>query len=169
MSATVNRGGRSTGTTEGRCSEMRALRGIAAVVVWLLATVLLIVSVVLCITLILLPLGIPLMLGALRLYGYGVQLMMPRPAEVKRHVRGQVGLRPRGSAAGDVKRAGKRARGVKRDMRNRARGMKRDIGKGARAMKSDVGKRAHRAKRDAGKRRLRGPAPWRRGSRRFVR
>jgi hypothetical protein len=51
---------------------MRVLRGIGALVVWLLATVLLIVAAVLCITLILVPLGVPLMALALRLYGYGV-------------------------------------------------------------------------------------------------
>jgi hypothetical protein len=108
---------------------MRALRGAASIVVWLLATVLLIVSLVLCITLILLPLGVPLMLLAFRLYGYGVQLMLPRPREVKRHVRKQFGLRPRGSASGDLKRAGNRARGATRDLGKRAHGMKRDVGK----------------------------------------
>jgi hypothetical protein len=108
---------------------MRVLRGAASIVVWLLATVLLVVSLVLCITLILLPLGVPLMLLAFRLYGYGVQLMMPRRAEVKRHLRKQFGLRPRGSASGDLKRAGKRARGAKRDLGKRAHSMKRDVGK----------------------------------------
>jgi hypothetical protein len=108
---------------------MRVLRGVASIVVWLLATVLLVVALVLCITLILLPVGVPLMLLAFRLYGYGVQLMMPRRREVKRHVRKQFGLRPRGSASGDLKRAGKRASGAKRDFGKRAHGMKRDVGK----------------------------------------
>jgi hypothetical protein len=126
---------------------MRALRGAASIVIWLLATVLLVVSLVLCVTLILLPLGVPLMLFALRLYGYGVQLMMPRPAEVKRHVRKQFGLRPRGSASGDLKRAGKRARGAKRDLGKRAHGMKRDVGKGTERLQGKL----HAWSRRAGK------------------
>jgi hypothetical protein len=124
---------------------MRALRGAASIVVWLLATVLLVVSLVLCITLILLPLGVPLMLFAFRLYGYGVQLMMPRRAEVKRHIRKQFGLRPRGSAAGDLKRARKRARGTKRDLGKRAHGMKRDAGKRTGRLQGMVHTWIHRA------------------------
>ncbi|TWD81705.1 hypothetical protein FB561_2826 [Kribbella amoyensis] len=88
---------------------MRVLRGLAAILVWLLATVVMIVALVLCVTLILLPLGAPLMALGLRLWAYGVQLMLPRGQEVKRKVRKQAGLKPRGSTAGDVKRAKKQA------------------------------------------------------------
>ena len=108
---------------------MRVIRGAASVVVSLLATVVLVVSLVLSITLILLPLGVPLMFLAFRLYGYGVQLMLPRPGEVKRNIRKLIGLRPRGSSSGDLKRAGKRAHGAKRDLGKRTHGVERGGGK----------------------------------------
>lgn len=108
---------------------MRVMRGAASVVIPLLAAVLVVVSLVLSITLILLPLGVPLMFLAFRLYGYGVQLMMPRRRKVKQNIRKRFGLRPRGSGLGDLKRADKRARGAKRDVGKRAHGMKRDAGK----------------------------------------
>jgi hypothetical protein len=108
---------------------MRVIRGTASIVISLLAAVLLVVSLVLSITLILLPLGVPLMFLAFRLYGYNVQMMMPRSRGVKRNIRKRFGLRPRGSGSGDLKRAGKRARGAKRDIGKRAHGMKRDAGR----------------------------------------
>jgi hypothetical protein len=123
---------------------MRALRGIAAGVVWLLATVLLLLSAVLCITVILLPLGIPLGLVAMRLYVYGVQLLAPRPREIKRKVRGKLGLRRRGSVPDDVKRAGKQAG-------KRARGSADDLGKRGHKVKDDLGKRGRKVKRSARK------------------
>lgn len=49
-----------------------------AVVVWLVASVVALLSLLLCVTLILLPLGIPLFGLALRMYAYGVKLMLPR-------------------------------------------------------------------------------------------
>jgi hypothetical protein len=94
---------------------MRILRGIAALLIWVVATLLFVVSVVLCITLILIPLGIPLMALAMRLYVFGVQLMAPRSAEIKRGARKKLGLRKHGSTAGDLKRLRKRARGAGRD------------------------------------------------------
>jgi uncharacterized membrane protein len=66
---------------------MKVLRRIGALVVWLLATLLAVVSLVLCLTLVLLPLGIPLLLLSGRLYVWGVKLWLPRPKEVRRHMR----------------------------------------------------------------------------------
>ena len=57
---------------------MGALRRLLAMLVFLLATLLALVAAILCVTLILLPLGLPLMGGALRMYGYGMKLMLPR-------------------------------------------------------------------------------------------
>jgi hypothetical protein len=115
---------------------MRVTRGAASAVIPLLAAVLLIVSLVLCITLILLPLGVRLMFLAIRLYGDGLQLRMPRlrwrsrkPRGVRQIIRKRFGLRPRGSGSGGLKRAGKRAGGAGRDLGKRAHGMKRDDGK----------------------------------------
>ena len=57
---------------------MRLLRGLLAVLTWVLGLVLLLVAVLLCATLILLPLGIPLLRYALRLFGGGTRLMTSR-------------------------------------------------------------------------------------------
>jgi hypothetical protein len=57
---------------------MRLLRGLLAVLVWLVALVLLLVSVLLCATLLLLPLGIPLLGVTRRLFGLGVRLATSR-------------------------------------------------------------------------------------------
>ncbi|MET9023032.1 hypothetical protein ABZV93_23915 [Actinopolymorpha sp. NPDC004070] len=63
---------------------MRVTRGFGAAGVFLLATVLMIVSLVCCVTVVLLPLGIPLALFAVRLYGKGAKMLLPRPQEVQR-------------------------------------------------------------------------------------
>src|SRR3954452_4093319 len=57
---------------------MRVMKRLLALGVWVVATVLTLVAVILCVTLVLLPLGLPLMGAALRMYGYGVKLMLPR-------------------------------------------------------------------------------------------
>jgi hypothetical protein len=100
---------------------MRILRGIGAVLVWLLATVVMVLALVLSITIILLPVGLPLLALGLRLYGYGVQLMIPRTPELKRGLRKRVGLRAHGSLRGDAKRAGKKTR---KTVRKKTRGLR---------------------------------------------
>ncbi|HEY3561144.1 MAG TPA: hypothetical protein VGL05_26955 [Kribbella sp.] len=72
---------------------MKVLRGIGAAVVWLLATVVMLLAAILCITLIGLPLGIPLGALGLRLYMYGVQLMMPSGRQIKHDVKKKLGLK----------------------------------------------------------------------------
>ena len=57
---------------------MRLLRGLPGAVLWILAAVLGLVGVLLCVTVILLPLGIPLVKLAGRLFSRSVQLMLPR-------------------------------------------------------------------------------------------
>ena len=66
---------------------MRFARGVGAAGVFLLATVLMIVSLVCCVTAVLLPLGIPLALLAMRLYGKGTKMLLPRQQEVQRGLR----------------------------------------------------------------------------------
>lgn len=100
---------------------LRVVRGVAAAATWLFATVVLIVALILSITVVLLPLGVPLALLALRLYGVGVQLLAPRKREVKRQLRKSFGLRPRGSLGGDVKRARKSSRRSARQVGDRVR------------------------------------------------
>jgi hypothetical protein len=71
---------------------MGILKRLGALLVWVLASVVALLAVVLCVTLILLPLGLPLMGVALRMYGFGMKLMLPRLPD-----------------AGDVRRSTKRS------------------------------------------------------------
>jgi hypothetical protein len=57
---------------------MRLLRGLLGVLLWILAALLGVVGLVLCVTVILLPLGIPVVALASRLLTRAVQLMLPR-------------------------------------------------------------------------------------------
>jgi hypothetical protein len=56
---------------------VRFLRGVAGALLWLVAAVLGLVGVLLCVTLILLPIGIPLLLLARKMFTRAVQLLMP--------------------------------------------------------------------------------------------
>jgi hypothetical protein len=57
---------------------MRLLRGLLGAVMWIIAALLGLLGLVLCVTVILLPLGIPLLALARRLLTRSVQLMLPR-------------------------------------------------------------------------------------------
>jgi hypothetical protein len=57
---------------------MRLLRGVGGAGLWIVASLLGLVGVVLCVTVILLPVGIPLLKTAGGLYRHAVQLMLPR-------------------------------------------------------------------------------------------
>lgn len=56
---------------------MRLLRGLAGALLWILAAVLGLLGIVLSITIILAPIGIPLFLLSRRLFGRAVRLMLP--------------------------------------------------------------------------------------------
>jgi hypothetical protein len=75
----------------GRATAMRILRRLAGVLVWLVATVLLILAVVLSLTIVLLPLGVLVGFAALRLYGTGLKLLLPRSKDIEKHVRKRAG------------------------------------------------------------------------------
>lgn len=66
---------------------MRALRFLAAVLVWLLATVLLVLAIVLSLTLVLLPVGLLLGAFALRLYRKGLGLLLPSGRDIEKGMR----------------------------------------------------------------------------------
>jgi hypothetical protein len=74
---------------------VRVVRALAGVLVWLVATVLMILAVVLSLTILLLPLGLLLGFAAVRLYGIGLVLLLPRSKDIEKHVRKRVrrGLR----------------------------------------------------------------------------
>lgn len=57
---------------------MRLLRGFGGAGLWIVASLVGLVGVLLCITIILLPVGIPLLKIAGRLFRHAVQLMLPR-------------------------------------------------------------------------------------------
>jgi hypothetical protein len=56
---------------------MRLVRGLFGAVVWILAAVLGLVGVLLCVTVILLPLGIPVVKCACKLFARAIQLFLP--------------------------------------------------------------------------------------------
>ena len=57
---------------------MRLIRGLGGVLLWILASVLGLVAVILCVTVILLPVGLPLLRLAGKSYGTATRLMLPR-------------------------------------------------------------------------------------------
>jgi hypothetical protein len=68
---------------------MRVLRSLAAVLIWLVASLLLVVSIVLCISILLLPVGMLLGFVSLRLYVVGFGLLLPRSREIEKGIRKQ--------------------------------------------------------------------------------
>jgi len=64
---------------------MRLLKGLAGVLLWIVSLVLVLVAAILCVTIILLPLGLPLLGYARRLFSLSLKLMLPHavthPAE----------------------------------------------------------------------------------------
>jgi hypothetical protein len=64
--------------TAGYIPGMRLLRGLAGALLWILSAVLALVAVLLCVTVILLPLGLPLLGYARRLFTLALKLMLPR-------------------------------------------------------------------------------------------
>jgi hypothetical protein len=93
---------------------MRLLRGLLGAVVWIVAALLGLLGLVLCVTVILLPVGIPLLGIAGRLLTRAVQLMLPRAL-----------AHPIDEVTKSVKKEGRKARAVTSDtvgdVRNNAR------------------------------------------------
>jgi hypothetical protein len=66
---------------------MRVLRMFGGVLLWVIATALLIVALVLCLSVLLLPVGLLLGFAALRLYGVGFRLLLPRSRDIRKGLR----------------------------------------------------------------------------------
>ena len=68
---------------------MRFLRGLAGALLWILAALIGLVGALLCVTIVLLPLGIPLLGAARRMFTQSVRLMLPpsvaHPVKTARH------------------------------------------------------------------------------------
>jgi hypothetical protein len=105
---------------------MRVLRGLLGALLWIAAALVGLVGCILCVTVLLLPLGIPLVMLARRLFTRSVRLMLPRKVShpvdemgKKARKRGR-GLRK--SASGlesDVAKKGRKARKAARRQRKR--------------------------------------------------
>ncbi len=88
---------------------MRFLRGLCAIPFFLVATVLFVVAGLLCVTILLLPLGVPLGYVAMRFYTKGMKMLLPRRRRTKRHGLHKV-TRRRSMPAKRIKRVRKDAR-----------------------------------------------------------
>jgi hypothetical protein len=77
---------------------VRALRGLGALLLWLLATLLLVV-VILSVTVVLLPVGLLLGALAVRLYRRGLGLILTRKRDLQRAMRKAGGASPEGSSS----------------------------------------------------------------------
>lgn len=95
---------------------MRILAALAGAVLWILAGLLGLVGVLLCVTLVLLPLGIPVLMLARRLFRFAMTLMLPREV---RHPVDALGR----SAESAGRKAGKTLPGRKRSFLGRRRGL----------------------------------------------
>ena len=93
---------------------MRLLRGLLGALLWILAAVIGLVAAILCVTIILLPLGIPLLGVARRMFTSAVQLMLPpavaHPAKTLDKKRRRKAKEARAGAADLGKGTSKKAR-----------------------------------------------------------
>jgi hypothetical protein len=80
---------------------MRLVRALAGSVLWILAGVLGLVGLLLCVTVILLPLGIPALMAARKLFAMAMALILPRSV---RHPVDELGKSARGVTK-DAKKA----------------------------------------------------------------
>ncbi|MHA6797648.1 hypothetical protein ACVGVM_29700 (plasmid) [Pseudonocardia bannensis] len=92
--------------------------------IWFVATILLLLALVLSVTVLLLPVGLLLGLAALRLYRVGLGLLLPRPREVRKGVRKQV---RRWRRKGPVRELDRSARTVRRQAREAGRTVRRRL------------------------------------------
>ena len=84
---------------------MRILRGLGGTVLWLLACIVGLVAVILCVTVLLLPVGIPLLRVARRMFATAGRLMLPRalahPVKSAKDSLGETGSKA-GASASDI-------------------------------------------------------------------
>jgi hypothetical protein len=101
---------------------MRFLRAVSGALLWVLAAVVGLVAVVLCVTVILLPLGVPLLALARRLFGRAVTLMLPRTVTHPVDELGKATRKKGGKAAASTRKSsGKAAKSVRRGVRKAGR------------------------------------------------
>jgi len=92
---------------------MRLLRGLLGSLLWIVAALLGLVSLILCVTVILLPLGIPLFKVSKSLFGTSVRLMLPPAvAHPVKHA-GKKSEQAKPDVSGMVSKVAKKGRKVK--------------------------------------------------------
>jgi len=99
---------------------MQPVRRLGAGILWVVASLLGLVSVVLCLTIILLPLGIPLLLLTGRLFRVAMRLWAPR------------------AASHPVDELGKRARGAQKSIKGTAKAGRKDLRKRTRRARKQL-------------------------------
>jgi len=98
---------------------MRVLRGLLGALLWIVAGLLGLVSLILCVTVILLPLGIPLFRLSKALFGTAVRLMLPQAvAHPVKHVQKKAGKAKSGRPE-IVEKATRKGRKLARKQRER--------------------------------------------------
>src|SRR5690242_13504388 len=105
---------------------IRALRAVAGVLMLVLATLLMVIGLVLCLTVVLLPVGLGLGYLAVKLGKAGVRLLLPRKVDVRRGLQGSLRV-PELRAAGE--RFARSTRRPRRRLRKRVRRARRRLGK----------------------------------------
>ena len=98
---------------------MRLLRGVAGALLWVVAAVVGLVGALLSVTVIGLPLGIPLLLGARRMFTAAVRLMLPshvahpvKEAKGSTRTKAKEGVEKLSSAVPDTSKAKKRTKKI---------------------------------------------------------
>jgi|tagenome__1003787_1003787.scaffolds.fasta_scaffold20906322_4 hypothetical protein len=99
---------------------MFLLRGLAASLLWIVAGLLGLVGALLCATLVLLPVGIPLLMLAKKVFGYSMVVMVP--GKVRHPVQHAEKSTKRG-----LKRAGKKSKPVQRTVKKQGRKARRAV------------------------------------------
>jgi hypothetical protein len=118
---------------------MRLLRALAGSLLWILSGVLGLVGVLLCVTVILLPLGIPLLALARRLFRYSMAFFLPRAVRHPVRETGKSVRRSAKDAAGAVKAPELPSRKARRKA---ARKVRKKAGKAAKRTRRKVGGRS---------------------------
>jgi len=107
---------------------MRALRAGAAVPLLVLAILLSVVALVLCLTLVLAPVGLLVGFVAVRLFKTALKLLLPRPADVQRGVRKGLRVDELNAAATRVERSvGKSVRRARKRLPKKVRRWRRRL------------------------------------------
>ena len=103
---------------------MRLLRGLAGALLWIGASLLGLVAVILCITVILLPVGIPLLRLSGQLFGKAVRLMLPPELAHPVKEMGKKGRKKGTAAKGSISDAAELPKKGRKQAKKARKGMK---------------------------------------------